>query len=130
MEKYKNLRRVSQGELMILESQLEGKNEFTKEQAEKFECITHGYKSLLCIIDKEKELEEMEQMPGMSMEGNMNMSERRGRNMNNGQFVSRENRESYMSGYEDGVRAANEGMNNGSGHRVMNHYGPYMPRMW
>ena len=127
MEKYKNLRRVAQGELMILESQLEGKNEFTKEQAEKFECITHGYKSLLCIIDKEKEIEEMEQMPGMSMDGNMNMSERRGRNMNNGQFVSRE---SYMSGFEDGVHAANEGMNNSSGHRMMNPYGPYIPRNW
>ena len=127
MEKYKNLRRVAQGELMILESQLEGKNEFTKDQAEKFECITHGYKSLLCIIDKEKEIEEMEQMQGMSMEGNMNMSERRGRNMNNGQYISRE---SYMSGFEDGVHAANEGMNNGSGHRMMNPYGPYMPRNW
>lgn len=122
MELYKNLKRVAKGELMILDSQLEGKSEFTKEQAEKFECITHGYKSLLCIIREEKEQEEMEQFG--EMEGSMNMSERRGRNKNNGEYMSRteENRVSYMSGFEDGVHAANEGAHNTSERR----YGPYI----
>lgn len=126
MEEFKNLKRVAINELKKLDTQYAGKEEFTEPDAKKFDCLSHGLKCLLtaCAMLKEDERQESEEVDGMS--------EKRGRNMRNGQFVSREenNRVSYMNGFDDGVHAATENANMSGHHPDMYPYGPYATRRW
>lgn len=89
MEKFKNLERVVCKELEKLDGAYEGKNEFTKEDAEKFRMLAHGWKCLLTA-------EAMHEAEEMKDDG---MSYTRGRNRMNGQYMSREMGDGWSGHY-------------------------------
>lgn len=60
MSKFKNLERVTLKELEQLDMKYEGKNEFTKEDAEKYRILAHAWKCLATAeaMHEAKEMEE------------------------------------------------------------------------
>lgn len=82
MSMFKNLERVAMKELETLDSKYEGKNEFTKDDAELFRCLSHGWKCLLTA-------EAMHEAKDTSMSEGMSYRNQP-RNMYNGQYMSHE----------------------------------------
>jgi hypothetical protein len=80
---FKNLYRVAINELKKLDTELEGKSEFSDVQAKKYECLMHGLKSQLTS-------EAMIEADGYDEEGRMDdgMSGRRMRNPDTGRYMS------------------------------------------
>lgn len=89
MEKFKNLERVVCKELEKLDAAYEGKNEFTEKDAERFRTLAHGWKCLLTA-------EAMHEAEEMKDDGR---SYARGRNMYNGQYMSREMGDGWSGHY-------------------------------
>lgn len=81
MDKFKNLERVMCKELEKLDSEYANKNEFTDADAKKLDLLVHAWKSYLTAMAMFEANEEEER------EGN---SYARGRNIHNGQYMSRE----------------------------------------
>lgn len=95
MGMFKNLERVARKELETLDAKYEGKNEFSKEDAELFKCLTIGWEKLLKGEKLHKEAEEMEkeqEMGGVSFRNQP-------RNMHNGQYMSREMGDGWSGSY-------------------------------
>ena len=90
MSMYKNLERVAMKELETLDAKYEGKNEFTKDDAELFRCLSHGWK---CLLTAEAMHESKEsEMGGVSFRNQP-------RNMHNGQYMSREMGDGWSGSY-------------------------------
>lgn len=110
---FENLNRVAMNELKKLDMAYANKEEFSPEDAKKYECLMHGWK---CQLTSEAMHEAESQAYGNETNG---MSGMRGRNPMNGRYVSRGpqqphmgNDMSYADGYSEGYR---EGMQQ-SGH--------------
>ena len=119
---FENLNRVAMNELKKLDTAYASKEEFSPEDAKKYDCLMHGWK---CQLTGEAMYEA--EMQGYSEDQSANgMSGRRGRNPVNGRYMSMESRPdmSYADGYSRGYSEAMEHMDrNQSGH-----FPPYMQR--
>lgn len=91
MGQFKNLERVAMKELETLNAKYEGKNEFSKEDAELFRCLSHGWKCLL-TAEAMHEANEEKESGGMSYAN-------RTRNPYNGQYMSREMGDGWSGHY-------------------------------
>ena len=90
MGMFKNLERVAMKELETLDTKYEGKNEFSKEDAELFRCLSHGWK---CLLTAEAMHESKDQeMGGVSFRNQP-------RNMYNGRYMSREMGDGWSGSY-------------------------------
>ena len=105
MMEFKNLKRVALNELRKLDSMYADKQEFSVEDAKKYDCMMHGLKCQLTT-------EAMLGAEDYEMDG---MSGKRGRSSVTGRYVSRDGGQSYAEGYSQGYR---EGMQQ-SGHYPM-----------
>lgn len=123
MGEYKNLKRVVLNELRMLDEQYASKDQFSDVDAKKYDILAHALKCHLtacAMLKAEEEYDDDDHGGGMSG--------RRGRNMHNGEYVSREEaNQSYSDGFQDGVNAMN---NNQSGHHLMYPRYPYRERNW
>lgn len=100
MERLENLERIAWNELKKMNAAYAGKEEFTAQDCEKFDKLTHALKCLLTATAM-KEAEEYEQ------EG---FSGRRGRSPSTGRYVSRSmGDQSYEQGYSSGYSDAMSG---------------------
>ena len=95
---FDNLRKVAINELNKLDTMYANKDEFTAEDAKKYDCLMHALKSHLtaeAMMDAEEYSEE-------------NMSGRMGRSPITGRYVSRDSRPdmSYAEGYSRGYSEA------------------------
>lgn len=95
---FENLKRVAINELNKLDNMYASKEEFSAEDAKKYDCFMHALKSQLTA-------EAMMDAEEYSQEG---MSGRRGRDPMTGKYVSRETRPdmSYADGYSKGYSEA------------------------
>ena len=127
MEELKNLKRLARRELEMFDSKMANQDQFTDADWKKFECLVIPYEKFLRICQIEKEMEH----EGWDQEEEPGMSTRRGRNKNNGEYMSRNG---YSQGFQDGVntmRNVSESENGGNSMHYP-HYPsyPYTPREW
>lgn len=108
MKEMKNLKRVAQEELEKLDAKYASQSEFTAADAEMYKCLVMALEKHMRIEQIDGEMHDDWDMNGMSG--------RRGRNMNNGRYMSRDG--SYADGYSQGY---SEAMNQ-SGHWPMPPY--------
>ena len=110
---YENLSRVAMNELKKLDTAYASKEEFSPEDAKKYDCLMHAWKSQLTAESTyEATHGEYAEEPGMSG--------RRMRNPMNGRYMSGEPRAdmSYADGYSRGYSEAMS--QNQSGYPYMN----------
>ena len=97
---FENLKRVAMNELKKLDTAYANKEEFSPEDAKKYDCLMHALKSHLtsCAM-----------MEAENYSENENVSGRRGRNPVNGQYMSMDrgnSNTSYADGYSRGYSEA------------------------
>lgn len=124
---FENLNRVVMNELKKLDTAYASKEEFSPEDAKKYDCLMHGWK---CHLTAEAMYEA--EMQGYSEDaGNSEsrgMSGRRGRNPVNGRYMSMDSRSdmSYADGYSRGYSEAMERVERGQ--NQSGHFPQNMPR--